>query len=152
MIDNAERGVSVTGSVEADTFLRANPDGLLYAALLDQQMRAELAFIGPYRLRQRLGGLDVQRIANMELERLVTVFLEKPGIHRFGRMMAERARRLAEYMVRHHDGTVTRLYADVPPDVELVRRFAKLPGFGKSKAGVLVESLALFGHRPLTDG
>jgi len=151
MMDNAARGVSVTGNVEADAFLRANPDGLLYAALFDQQMRAEPAFIGAYRLRQRLGHLDADRIAAMAHEELAEAFLQKPGIHRFGRMMAERAQRLAEHMRRHHGGSVTRIYADAPADVALVRRFRQLPGFGESKARVLVEALALFGHRPLTN-
>lgn len=151
MAANAQEGVAITGSAEADAFLRSSPDGLLYGALFDQQMRAELAFIGAYRLHERLGHLDAARIAAMDPDELVAVFKQKPGIHRFGQMMAERAQRLAAHMADHHGGSVRSLWADAPTDAELMRRFADLPGFGPSKAGVLLEALSLFGHRALTD-
>jgi len=151
MVANAREGVSVTGNAEADAFLRGNADGLLYAALFDQQMRAELAFIGAYRLHERLGHLDAERIATMDIGDLVAVFKEKPGIHRFGQMMAERAQRLAAHMVREHNGSIAALWSDGPSDTELMRRFADLPGFGPSKAGVLLEALDLFGHRATAD-
>ncbi len=147
MIANAREGVAITGNAEADAFLRGRADGLLYAALFDQQMRAELAFIGAYRLYERLGHLDADRIAAMDLDALVDVFRRKPGIHRFGQMMAERAQRLAAHMAEKHGGSVAALWADAPDDAELMERFARLPGFGPSKAGVLVEALDLFGHR-----
>ena len=150
MVANARQGVSITGDREADQFLREHVEGLLYAALFDQQMRAELAFIGAFRLHQRLGHLDAGRIAAMDPVELVAVFREKPGIHRFGQMMAERTQRLAAHMLREAGGSVTSLWADAPADAELMRRFADLPGFGPSKAGVLLEALDLFGHRALS--
>lgn len=151
MVINAREGVSITGNAEADAFLRANADGLLYAALFDQQMRAELAFIGAYRLHERLGHLDAARIAAMDSDAFLELFRRPPGIHRFGQMMAERTQRLAAHMVERYGGSLATMWADSPSDQQLMRRFAALPGFGPSKAGVLVEALDLFGHRPLTD-
>lgn len=150
MIENGSLGVAVTGNAEADAFLRGSPDGLLYGALFDQQMRAELAFIGAWRLSVRLGHLDAARIAGMEAEGFAELFRQKPGIHRFGQMMAERARRLAGHMAAHHGGSVAAMWADGPSDAVLMERFAGLPGFGESKASVLLEALDLFGHRKIT--
>jgi uncharacterized HhH-GPD family protein len=151
MIANAGQGVSVTGNADADAFLRGSADGLLYAALFDQQMRAELAFIGAFRLHERLGHLDADRIAAMAPADLADVFREKPGIHRFGQMMAQRAQRLAAHVARESGGSVAAMWADAPSDDALIRRLAALPGFGPSKAGVLLEALELFGHRALSN-
>src|SRR5690606_25863869 len=89
-----EKGIA-TGDPEADRFLRENPNAILIGILLDQQMRAEVAFSGPYKLYQRLGHLDMKKIAEMDAEKFKAIFSEKPAVHRFANMMAERVQRLA---------------------------------------------------------
>jgi len=150
MIENGSLGAALTGNAEADAFLRENPDGLLYGSLFDQQMRAELAFIGAWRLSVRLGHLDAGRIAAMDGAEFTELFRQKPGVHRFGQMMAERAQRLAGHMAANHGGSVAAMWADGPSDAALMQRFTGLPGFGESKASVLLEALDLFGHRKIT--
>ena len=57
----------VTGTPEADALLNRDPLALLIGMLLDQQIAIELAFLGPYRLAERLGvsELDAQAIAGL---------------------------------------------------------------------------------------
>jgi len=150
MVENGKSGASLTGKPEADAFLRTSPDGLMYGALFDQQMRAELAFLGGHKLHERLGHLDAGKIASMDAEEFQTLFRKPPGIHRFGGMMAERTQKLAAYMAENHAGSIASLWADVPEDSVLSKRFEKLPGYGPAKASVLLEALDLFGHRKRT--
>ncbi len=152
MITNREEGKSFTGNADADAFLAKVVEGPVLGALFDQQMRAELAFAGAYRLSQRIGGIGMKHIATMDLETFVSQFRQSPCIHRFGQMMAERTRELAAYIVTNHGGKVTELWADDPTDMVLQKRFEKLPGFGPSKAGVLVSALELFGYRASKPG
>jgi uncharacterized HhH-GPD family protein len=147
MIENRSEGKPFSGNAEADAFLSRVVEGPVLGALFDQQMRAELAFIGAFRLSQRIGGLDMAQIAAMEPAAFSEAFRRPPGIHRFGQMMAERTQELATHIVKHHSGDVATLWADGPSDAELHTRFEKLPGFGPSKAGVLISALELFGHR-----
>lgn len=147
MIANRAEGRPLTGNTEADAFLATVVEGPVLGALFDQQMRAELAFIGAFRLSQRIGDLKMPHIAGMDEATFVALFRQPPGVHRFGQMMAERTRELAAYLVKQHGGKVTSLWADDPTDAVLQRRFEKLPGFGPSKAGVLISALELFGHR-----
>lgn len=151
MIENKANGTPVTGKADADAFLTANPEGLLYGALYDQQMRAELAFIGAVRLSERMGGLDAAAIARMDPDAFCELFRRSPGVHRFGAMMAERTQKLAAYMLANWDGKVANTWADDPSDTVLLDRFGRFPGYGPSKAGVLIEALELFGHRPLKE-
>lgn len=92
------------------------------------------------------------QIAAMDPATFVAAFREPPGIHRFGQMMAERTLELAAYLVKHYSGRVTNLWADSPTDAVLHKRFEQLPGFGPSKAGVLINALELFGHRSTNPG
>ena len=147
MISNRDEGLSITGKPDADLFLANVVEGPVLGALFDQQMRAELAFTGAFRLSQRLGRLDFRQIAEMDPVAFEALFRQSPGIHRFGAMMAERTLTLAKYLVSSYDSDVKRLWADDPDDNQLHKRFETLPGFGPSKAGVLVSALALFGHR-----
>src|SRR6266481_8817102 len=62
--------ITWTGTPEADRLLETDALALLIGLVLDQQVKMEKAFIGPYDLKQRLGHLDAGRIATMEPEKL----------------------------------------------------------------------------------
>src|SRR2546427_12517962 len=74
----------------ANELLETDPLALLIGMVLDQQVKMEKAFGGPYELKQRLGGLDAREIAKMDPERLDKVFRERPALHRFPGSMARR--------------------------------------------------------------
>lgn len=139
----------VTGDPEVDELLAEEPLALLIGMLLDQQIAIELAFTGPYRLRERLGSLDVATIAELDPEQLEAVFREKPALHRYPAAMAKRTQALCTHLVEHHDGEVTAVWADVDDGAALVRRLKALPGFGPEKSKIFASLLAKrFGVRP----
>lgn len=147
MFENKKQHGIATGDPDADAFLRENPNAILIGLLLDQQMRAEVAFSGPYKLHERLGHLDVERIAEMDTDDLGDVFGEKPAIHRFYNMMAGRVHTLAQYLTEHYDGDGSKLWEDGADEATIKGRAKDLPGFGKSKVDALPEALMLFGYR-----
>mgnify|MGYP000300467127 CR=1 FL=1 len=76
--------LAVTGDASADRLLNNDPLALMIGMLLDQQIAIELAFVGPSRLAQRLGGsLDAHQIAAMDPEEFVEICRTKPALHRF---------------------------------------------------------------------
>lgn len=147
MIASQEREGVATGDPDADAFLRENPNAVLIGVLLDQQIRAEVAFSGPYNLSQRLGHLDLRTIAKMDADAFKEIFGRKPAIHRFANMMANRVQTLAGAVVDEYEGDASKLWAGVDEDAAIRRRAKQLPGFGPSKANTLVSALDLFGHR-----
>src|SRR3954469_18910761 len=68
--------------------LAEDPFALLVGVALDQQGTVQQAFLGPLRLKERLGTLEPRAVANADLDPL---FREKPAIHRFPGSMAGRA-------------------------------------------------------------
>lgn len=135
----------VTGEQEADRLLEQDPLALLIGMLLDQQIAMELAFLGPYRLRERLGGqLDARAMAEMSEEELREVFAEKPALHRFHGSMAARTHALCRHLVEQYDGEAARVWEGAESGTELLSRLLELPGFGKEKARIFT---ALLGKR-----
>src|SRR3954465_3207694 len=65
-----------TEDEEACRLLAADPFALLVGFALDQQVTVQQAFLGPLRLRQRLGTLDPKKVAKADLEPL---FPRKPA-------------------------------------------------------------------------
>ena len=139
-----------TDDDDANHLLATNDFALLVGLTLYQQVPVEKAFMGPFVLRDRLGGdLDPARIANMGPDELNDVFREKPALHRFPGSMAKRTQAVAAYVVDTYDGDTSGIWEDVDDSAELLRRIQQLPGFGDYKARVYAAVLARqFGIRP----
>ena len=134
--------ITWTGRPEADRLLETDPLALLIGLVLDQQVKMEKAFNGPYDLRERLGHLDAAKIASMDSHRLDEVFRQRPALHRFPGNMARRVQQLCQVVATEYGGDAAALWRDVPSGEALSRRISKLPGFGEQKTKITVAVLA----------
>ena len=75
---------------EADLLLAESPFALLLGMLLDQQIPMEVAFAGPRKIADRLGGIDPHRILECDPERFTALCSETPAVHRFPGAMSKR--------------------------------------------------------------
>jgi uncharacterized HhH-GPD family protein len=130
---------------EADALLESNPFALLVGMMLDQQIPMEVAFAGPKKIADRMGGVDAREIADCEPEAFIALFSERPAVHRFPGSMAKRLQTLAQAIVDDYDGNAAALWTAGDPDgPEVLRRLKALPGFGDQKARIF---LALLGKQ-----
>lgn len=135
----------LTGDAETDKLLSDDPFALLTGMLLDQQVPMETAFMGPTKIAERMGGFDVCKIAEADLDDFVELCVTKPAIHRYGGSMGRRVHALARYVVENYDGETARIWRDGKPDgAEVLKRLKALPGFGDQKARIF---LALLGKQ-----
>ena len=135
----------LTGDPEADRLLSRDPFALLIGMLLDQQVTMESAFAGPQKIAERMGGLDVRKVAEADPDEFSELCAAKPAVHRYPGSMAGRIQAVAQEVVSNYDGDVTRLWTDDDPDGRAVlRRLKDLPGFGAQKASIF---LALLGKQ-----
>jgi len=128
-----------TEDEEANRLLVDEPFALLVGFALDQQVTVQQAFLGPLRLKQRLGTLEPRAVADADLEPL---FRAKPAIHRFPGSMAERVRELAATVEDEYGGDASRLWTEAADGADLRRRISALPGFGEMKVKALGSVLA----------
>ena len=137
--------LQLTQDPVADTLLSEDPFALLVGMLLDQQIAMEVAFAGPKKIADRLGGLDARLIADADPERFAAVCAQTPAVHRFPGSMAKRVQDLAREIVERYHGDTAGLWTEGDPDgAEVLRRLRALPGFGEQKARIF---LALLGKQ-----
>ena len=138
-----------TDRAEANQLLETDPLALLIGLVLDQQVKMEKAFAGPYELKQRLGHLDAHRIASMDPDELVAIFRVRPALHRFPGSMAKRVQALCDTIVKEYGGDAGAVWREARDGDDLAARIKKLPGFGDMKVKILVAVLAKkFGVKP----
>jgi uncharacterized HhH-GPD family protein len=138
-----------TDDPEANRLLETDPLALLIGLVLDQQVKMEKAFAGPYVLKQRLGHLDAHKIAAMDPDKLGAVFRERPALHRFPGSMAQRVQALCQAVVKEYGGDAAAVWTGARDGDDLAARIKKLPGFGEMKVKILVAVLAKkFGVKP----
>ena len=135
----------------ADELLQHDPLSLLTAMLLDQQIPLEKAFVGPYRLAERLhvDRLDAGMIAEYDPEAFAKIFATPPAIHRFPGSMAERTQKLCRSVVDRYGGDASAIWTGAKDGKDLFKRLGDLPGFGTMKAQIFVALLGKqFGVHP----
>ncbi|HWD74461.1 MAG TPA: HhH-GPD-type base excision DNA repair protein [Solirubrobacteraceae bacterium] len=128
-----------TDSDEANELIASDPMALLIGFALDQQVSVQKAFAGPLAIRERVGSIDAETLAQADLE---PVFREKPAIHRFPGSMAQRVHDLAVHVRDEYDGDAARVWTDAADTETLRANLAGLPGFGDMKIKALGSVLA----------
>lgn len=145
-----------TGDREADELIARDPLALLIGFVLDQQVPVPTAFSGPLKLRRRLGRLDAKELAELDPERLVAVFRERPAVHRFPGSMAARVQELAAVVAEEYGGDAARVWREASDADDLRRRIEALPGFGEMKVkalgSVLAKRFGVAAAEPLVPG
>ncbi|MEU7633469.1 HhH-GPD-type base excision DNA repair protein [Nocardia sp. NPDC049220] len=139
------RKLCLAQDAEADELLTEDHFATLLGMLLDQQYPMEHAFRGPKKIADRMGGFDIQRIAEADPQEFEDLAATPPAIHRYGRSMARRAQELARHVIENYDGETENIWTDGAPDgTEVLRRLKDLPGYGEQKAKIF---LALLGKQ-----
>ena len=128
-----------TDSDEANELIAQDPLALLIGFALDQQVTVQKAFEGPLVLRERVGTLDAEELAAIDLG---PVFRQRPAIHRFPGAMATRVRDLAGHVAEVYDGDAARVWTDAASADQLRANIEALPGFGEMKVKALGAVLA----------
>jgi uncharacterized HhH-GPD family protein len=128
-----------TDDEEACRLLGDDPFAMLVGFALDQQITVQQAFLGPLRIKQRVGTLEPARLARTDLE---AAFREKPAIHRYPGSMAKRVQDLAAYISSEYDGDAARIWTDAADGADLKKRIGALPGFGDMKVRSVTAVLA----------
>jgi uncharacterized HhH-GPD family protein len=130
-----------TGDEEADRLLVASPLALLIGFALDQQVTVQKAFSGPLEIQRRMGSLDAAKIGEVGEDGLISVFSEKPSIHRFPANMAKRVYALIQHINDQYGGDAAKVWTEAKDGKDLEKRLSGLPGFGEMKVKSMIAVL-----------
>jgi uncharacterized HhH-GPD family protein len=142
-----------TDDDEANRLIAEDPFALVVGFALDQQVTVPTAFVGPLKIKQRLGTLDPARLAATDPAALEAAFREKPAVHRFPGAMAARVHELAAIVADEYGGNAARIWLEARDGADLRARLTALPGFGemkiKSLGAVLAKRYGVAAAEPL---
>ena len=151
MMDRFRTEGTLTGDFDEDEYIRNSPNAAMLGLLYDQRVRAEYAFTGTKRLAERLGHLDMKKIAEMDPHEFRDIFAEQPAVHRFTNKMAETTQKFARMIADEYGGDAARIWNDGADFKTVKKRARKLPGFGEQKSAKLKYVLHYFGFRDFSD-
>ena len=147
MLDRFKEEGTLTGEIDDDDRLREDPNAALLGLLYDQRVRAESAFTGPLRLKDRLGHLDMEKVAEMDFDTFQDHFSESPAVHRFTNKMADTTQQVARTIADEYGGNAANIWNDGSDFDTIRKRVQKLRGFGKQKSAKMRYVLHYFGYR-----
>ncbi len=151
MMNRFKEEGTLTGDREADDFIRGNGNAALLGLLYDQRVRAEYAFIGPKRLHEKLGHLDMKKIGTYDEDKFKVLFAGPPAVHRFTNKMADTTQTVARIIVEEYKGDASNIWNDNADFPTIKKRIRALPGFGPQKSEKIRYVLHYFGFRDFAE-
>jgi len=138
-----------TPNDDANRLLAQDGTAMLIGMCLDQQVRTETAFAGPFRRRERIRTSDAAKIAALPQSKRAAACRTNPALHRYPGMMSERVRALCSTIVRDYAGKGARVWTGIKTGEAAFERLVALPGFGQAKANCGVRILGKFCRVPV---
>jgi endonuclease-3 len=136
----AQVGGSFSGIPAADELLSSNPNAFLLGVLFTQGIPAERAWAGPWLLSERLGHLDLVRLAE-EPEAVRAAFQSPPMLHRFKETLPQWVSSAAGRLLAQYEGDAARIWAPGTQVLEVVGRLGEFDGVGRKKSVMATEIL-----------
>ena len=144
----AQVGGAFTDIPEADALVKSSPEAFLLAVLFTQGVPAERAWAGPYLLRERLGHLDLRRLASERAE-VDEAVCRRPALHRFKHTMAGWISDAAGRLLECYGADASRIWESGSTVLEVTARLSRFSGIGRKKAAMAVQILARHFRVPL---
>ena len=134
---SAQVGGAFSGNEAADALVESSPNAFLLGVLFTQGIPAERAWAGPYLLQQRLGHLDLSRLAD-DPGAIAEAVARPPALHRFvhtlpGWIVAAAVRINAQYQ-----GSADAIWSAGSHVSDVTDRLLAFEGIGEKKAVMAV--------------
>jgi len=142
-----------TGNVEADKLLndlQHYPHAFVLACVMDRQIKAERAWVIPYKISKEIGTFEFCRLLELELEQINKIF-KKKQLHRFNDVMAKYFYLTIKKIHENYDNDASNIWRDNPRSATVVRHFLEFHGVGIKIATMATNILARDFKIPMKD-
>lgn len=137
--------IQFTREPHADSLLNdlANhPNAFVLACVMDRQVRAERAWLIPYRISEKLGAFSMQALGALLKEDVNHLMRAPKPLHRFVDMMANHFYSAVQWIKEKYGGDASRIWANKPSSAEVVCRFLEFKGVGPKIGSMAANILA----------
>jgi uncharacterized HhH-GPD family protein len=141
-------GVTLSNDPDANLLLEEEPNALLLGVLYDSQFQTRKAFAIPLLLKQRMGHIDMNKMAANGVEPIQAAFTTKPSLHRFPNKFAQLTHQLATFVSARYGGDSARIWTEAEYADDLGDRLMDLPSFGVEKTNWTIGMVGRLGYLP----
>jgi len=137
--------IEFTGVHEYDALLNDldnYPHAFVVACVMDRQIKAELAWAIPYKLKERIGSYEFDALFSLS-EKQINEYMNAPThLHRYTDKMAPCLYSAIQIIGDKYDGDASLIWSGVPSSAEVVFRFLEIYGVGPKIATMASNILA----------
>ena len=146
--------ITFTKEAQADALLNDldnHPHAFVLACVMVRQVKAERAWLIPYRISQKIGGFSMEKLKALSREDVHRHMREPEPLHRFVDTMADHFYSAVQRIKNNYADDAARIWAGEPPSAEVVYRFLEFDGVGPKIASMAANILAREFKIPFSD-
>lgn len=122
--------------------LHGHPHAFVLACIMDRQIKAEKAWMIPYRFQETLGSFSIDILAKQSESRIRKLMSGPPSLHRYVEQMAIYFHRGVKHIVTRYNSDASRIWTGKPSSSMVVFRFLEFDGVGPKIASMAANILA----------
>jgi len=138
----------------ADTLLNdldQYPHAFVLACVMDRQIKAERAWMIPFRFQEKLGGFSMKTLKALSQADVRKLMAEPEPLHRFVNKMAGFFFSAVQRVANQYKGQASLIWSGTPSSATVVYRFLEFDGIGPKIASMAANILARRFKVPFTD-
>jgi uncharacterized HhH-GPD family protein len=146
--------IQFTKIPEADALLNDltnHPHAFVLACVMDRQIKAEKAWLIPYRISEKLGGFSMQALRSLSRADVNRLMSQPEPLHRFVDKMSGFFQLAVQRVNTEYAGEAARIWTGKPSSAEVVYRFLEFDGVGPKIASMATNILAREFKTPFAD-
>jgi len=135
--------VEFTHVAEADALLNdltGHPHAFVLACVMDRQVKAERAWLIPYRIAEKLDGFSIETLRRLSPADVYRLMSRPEPLHRFVDTMSGLFRSAVHRIVEQYAGDAALIWTGKPSSAEVVYRFLQFDGVGP-KIGTMAANI-----------
>jgi len=136
--------IKFTKNPEADELLnnlKDYPHAFVLACIMDRQMKAENAWLIPYKISQEIGTFQFPKLLSLNLNEIREMF-KKKNLHRFDEIMSKFFYLAIQKIHTDYNNDASNIWKEKPKSATVVRRFLEFEGVGIKIASMAANILA----------
>jgi len=118
------------------------PHAFVLACAMDRQIKAEKAWLIPYRISEKVGGFSMDTLSGLALADVHRLMSRPEPLHRFVDQMSAFFHSAVERIRGQYAGNAARIWAGNPSSAEVVYRFLEFHGVGPKIGSMATNILA----------
>lgn len=137
--------IQFTKILKADALLNdldTHPHAFVLACVMDRQVKAEKAWLIPYRISEKIGGFSMQALSSLSRAEVNRLMSKPESLHRFVDKMSDYFHSAVQRIKKDYASDATRIWKGKPPSAEVVYRFLEFEGVGPKIASMAANILA----------